>query len=150
MSDFYHDKIRSKESLLPAFIMLINNTHRPIKIYWIGYRSELVLYGVIKADDRLSMDTYNTHPWVFKDAATSELMHVNHKEVFWPEPFVEAKFNQRTPVNIHFPLRSLKMSAMWQILSMISRNDNDELFEQLGIPKCLVMDLKCLYNKNCK
>lgn len=152
MSERYHEKLCSREAVLHSFIVLINTTHRPIKIFWIGYRSELVLYGVIKPDARVSMDTYQTHPWVFKDAETSELMHVNHKEVFWPEPWIEAKSNRRTAVHIHFPLRSLKLSAMWRILSMIKRNnaDDDEMFDQLGIPICLVEELKSLYNNNSK
>lgn len=51
---------------------------------------------------------------------------------------------RRTPAKIHFPMRSLKLSALWRIVKQLSKADD---VEHLEIPKSLRHDLSNLYEK---
>lgn len=48
----------------------------------------------------------------------------------------------RTPAKIHFPLRSLKMSALWKVVKLLN-NATD--IEELEIPKSLQCELSNLF-----
>lgn len=93
-------------------------------------------------DTRTALNTYSSHPWIFKDANTGELMHVNHKEVYWPEPWILTKLTTRSPINIHLPLRTLGETATWIIAGNLS---SEESIDRLEIPKKLCEDLKAVF-----
>lgn len=140
MSDpTFHDKLRSTDSTLRSFISFTNASHRRVEIVWINFRTELIPYRVLGPAENVRINTYKSHPWIFRDAETKELMNVNHNEVFWPEPYVPQA--NRTEVFIHFPIRSLKKIAMCLINAIVK---NGVQFESLGIPQSLVADLKLL------
>lgn len=69
-------------------------------------------------------------------------MHVNHQEVFWPEPWIFTKLTTRTRVSIHFPLQNLKTIALWKIVLHL---ESDERSDCLEIPTILLRDLKAIY-----
>lgn len=140
MSDLrYHNRLRSSDSRLRSFVVFINSSDRKIEIVWINFRTELILYRVLAPKERVPINTYKQHPWIFRDVETKEFMHVNHHEVFWPEPHVPR--TERTPIFIHFPIRSLKKISMCVINSMI---ENEDQFTLLGVPFSLVVELKLI------
>lgn len=50
----------------------------------------------------------------------------------------------RTPVKIHFPLRTLKTTALWQTVKLLS---NTADIDELEIPKSLRFELTNLFEK---
>lgn len=147
MSEQYHSELRSREAEKHVFIIFINISKFPIKIYWIGYRSELVLYGRLASGARKAMNTFETHPWIFKDF-TGDLMRVQNREVFWPQPMPitpeTITSNERIVVMIHAPLRTLKSCALLQLVPLIKTGTD---IQYLPIPSTLKHELENLYEK---
>lgn len=150
MSEKYHPELCSREAAKHAFVIFMNLSRLPVQIYWIGYRCELVFYGKLVTGARKPMNTFETHPWIFKNFA-GELMCVRNREVFWPiaatavdEAPSTVPTYERSIVLIHAPMRTLKRSALISLLpSMKSPADID----RLPIPSTLKHELSDLYDK---
>lgn len=142
MSAIYDQTLRSKESLEPAGLLITNRTERPVDILWISFEAKLIRYKTLLKGGELTMATYKTHPWIFRDYHTGLMMHVNHKEVLWPEPSTEQRPIQN--VIIHFPVQSLKTLALWATVIKV-RNINEIL--QMEVPQTLRSDLETLYRQ---
>lgn len=78
--------IKSDRSELPAFVIFENTTQRQVDVYWVDYTSQLVRYRTLIPGDKLIINTFKTHPWVFLDKSSGERMCVDNDEVFWPQP----------------------------------------------------------------
>ena len=51
---------------------LINDCSRDLEVIWVDYSGQLKSYGVLAPRDRLSLSTYEGHPWLFVDATLNE------------------------------------------------------------------------------
>lgn len=142
MPTIYDDTLRSKESLESARLLITNRTERPVDILWINYAAKLIRYKTLLRGEEIIMDTFKTHPWIFRDYHTGLLMHVNHKEVLWPEPSTEKRPIQN--VNIHFPLQSLKTLALWATVIKV-RNIHE--ISRMELPQTLRSDLETLFRQ---
>lgn len=143
----YTPDLRSERSTHQAFVALKNLTQHHVDVFWINYESALIYYATMGPNGRLALDTYDTHPWVFRDSDTGLFMHVEKKEVFWPEPWTLRRLQTRTQVSIQFPVQSLKTIAMFLIAKVI--NDESDV-EQLDLPKSLANELKTILKKSKK
>lgn len=124
-------------------MIFVNTTNRIIEVFWINYRSQLFRYKTMHPRSKpFKVNTYITHPWIFRDLQTGQLMHVNHQEVYWPKSLHQ----QRDIAFIHFPLQKLKTIALWRIIQNVK---NEEQINQLDalIPNILIRDLKALYSQ---
>lgn len=142
MSSSYDFTLRSRESIEPARLLIINKTQRPIEILWINYVAKLIHYKTLRPDTEFQINTFKTHPWVFRDYFTGILMHTNHKEVLWPEPSTEQCPCQK--VWIHFPLFSLKTISLWNVVPRI-KGINE--IDNLEIPSTLRRDLDKIFRQ---
>jgi TIR domain/VHL beta domain len=61
--------LQSIDGLVTATITFINRTERPMKVYWLNYSGERVLYYTLKANQTAVQQTFVTHPWVVTDSA---------------------------------------------------------------------------------
>lgn len=138
----YNLTLRSKESIERAFLLLTNTTERSVDVYWINFTCQLIRYTTIEPNEQVALNTYSTHPWIFRDQHTGLKMHVNHQEVFWPEPWILTKLTTRTRITIHFPMQNLKTIALWKIVLHI---ESDERLDCLEIPRILLKELKTIY-----
>lgn len=142
MPTIYDHTLRSKESLESARLLVSNRTKRPVDILWINYAAKLIRYKTLHSGEDLQMNTFKTHPWIFRDYFTGLLMHVDHKEVLWPEASTEKRPIQH--VHIHFPLQSLKTISLWAAVQRV-RNINE--IGQMDIPQTLRNDLETLFRQ---
>lgn len=61
-----------------AFVRFINNTRYSVEIIWINVctkdklevRNEEKPYGILAPDSYLDVNTYSSHPWIFRFAFT--------------------------------------------------------------------------------
>jgi von Hippel-Lindau disease tumor supressor len=130
--------LKSLDSEVRAFVLFENKTTRIICVFWVNHNGRLVLYKSLLPNMTCSINTYISHPWVFKDANTGELMQVDHNEVYWP-PEPAAGQLERCKAEIKFPLRSLKQAAMWAVAN--GRDDP----ERLALPLTLQDEMADLY-----
>lgn len=143
--------VRSTESLHRAFISFSNCTNRNVNIYWMNYNAVPIHYTKLRPLDTTIVNTYQTHPWIFCDEITGERLQVNFNNVFWPQPWYLRNIDlnsmtiKREVIEIHFPLRTLKMNALWKVFSLIKCKGD---IEQLELPQSLENDLlKCFLEK---
>lgn len=129
---------RSIDCEQPAFLMLNNCTERTVDVIWIDYNSKLVQYTALAPADKTPLNTFSTHPWIFKDHDTGERMHVNHSEIYWPFPWVNDQ-KKRIRVLIHLPMRTLRTIAMWEIMATKIKSVAD--IALLELPVTLKHDL---------
>lgn len=142
MPAIYDHTLRSKESIEPARLVVVNRTKRPVDILWINYSAKLVRYKQLRLDEEVQINTFKTHPWIFRDYYTGLLMHVDHKEVLWPEASTEKRPHQL--VHIHFPLQSLKTISLWATVLKV-RNLRE--ITEMEIPQTLRNDLGLLFRQ---
>jgi von Hippel-Lindau disease tumor supressor len=60
-------------------IKFINKGSQPIKVYWLNYEGNRVLYGELKTGETLPIVTFLTHPWLITDSSD------NAKSIFFPD-----------------------------------------------------------------
>uniref|UniRef100_A0A182KAB9 von Hippel-Lindau disease tumour suppressor beta domain-containing protein n=1 Tax=Anopheles christyi TaxID=43041 RepID=A0A182KAB9_9DIPT len=140
-----HDpNLRSENSEIRSFLLFRNTTERAVDVYWVNYSSRFIHYTTLQAKAECMVNTYVTHPWVFKDKQSDERMHVRHQSVYLPEPWY-TNFNSagrltRKEVNIHFPVRTLEENCLWRIVALLANKEENSLLE-LEIPRVLKQEL---------
>lgn len=85
------------------------------------------------------INTFATHPWIFRDIDTGEKMHVRGREVYLPQPYHRGQLN-RYLVPIQFPLRSLRANCLWMMASLLSQRP--DRLNELELPRSLVQELR--------
>lgn len=138
----FDNTLRSHEFSEPARLLVKNLTQRPVDILWINYEAKLIRYRLLCAGDMVQINTFKTHPWIFRDYLTGLLMHTNHNEVLWPEPSTQKRPIQQ--VHVHFPLQSLRTMALWATVLRV-RNHNE--ISRMEIPQTLRTDLAKLFRQ---
>lgn len=135
-------RIRSLESKEPAIIDVRNRTQRKVEVLWINYDSRLVRYRTLDPGALYRIHTFKTHPWVFREYETGLLMHVNHRDILWPDAATPERPAQA--VHIHFPLFSMKTVALWKVVENIQRISD---IDQLELPSSILAELRQIYRQ---
>ncbi|XP_018027900.1 von Hippel-Lindau disease tumor suppressor [Hyalella azteca] len=139
--------LRSMNSDLPSFVTFQNRTERPVDVYWVNFAGKSVLYKTLPAQSKLSVNTYETHPWIFRDHQTRAKLVVNCQEVFTPKHYIGAlgvdAANEVAPLrqtfDITIPIYTLKDCATQVLLNHVC--DRDKL-HQLHLPSTLLQELQ--------
>lgn len=132
--------IKSTNSLANSFVIFLNETDRIVDVIWVGYQSECFKYRTLNPTDRFAVNTFKTHPWLFRDNKTGERMNVENKYVFWPREFnPDTRPRRRDVIRIHFPMRSLMENTLWKIVECLNQ---EEQLEEIQIPAFLKEQLK--------
>ncbi|KAG1953130.1 von Hippel-Lindau-like protein [Pimephales promelas] len=75
--------LKSLNSNDPTFISFVNKSSRNAKAWWLNFSGKPVSYGDIKPGKTLKMNTYLTHPWIFRASDGAKLL-ANLSEVYFP------------------------------------------------------------------
>ena len=70
--------LKSETGNVKARITFVNRSKQPLKVYWLDYNGEHVLYKKLKPSESYTEDTYMTHPWLITD------LHDNPWDVYMP------------------------------------------------------------------
>lgn len=131
--------LKSQHSRIRSYVSFRNCTDRALDVIWVGFSGQLVWYGTLNPADSKMMNTFATHPWIFRDPDTGERMHVHGRDVYMPRAFQRGQLN-RYLVPIRFPLRSLRSNCLWRISTLVT----DDQVLQLELPRCLIQDIQDL------
>lgn len=124
---------RSRRSKTFACINFVNHSGRHVDVLWFDFagKPEFMMHLPANCPTRLHpLNTFVGHPFEFRDRHTHERMHVDNQPIYWPQPFCILYNNQvasddhpaavqrqrRVTVRVHFPVRSLYETALWQVL----------------------------------
>jgi hypothetical protein len=59
--------IKSGRSNVEIKITFVNNSHTPLKVYWLNFEGARVLYHTLKPGEVVEQSTFLTHPWLITD-----------------------------------------------------------------------------------
>ncbi|XDV24891.1 hypothetical protein PO909_028921 [Leuciscus waleckii] len=129
--------LKSLNSNDPTFISFVNKSSRNAKAWWLNFKGKPVSYGEIKPGKTLKMNTYLTHPWIFRASDGSKLL-ANLSEVYFP---TQAQYEHGYPlyqsVCVTAPVYSLQEYCARLIRSMVRKED----ICKLEIPDSLRKDI---------
>ncbi|XP_043093040.1 von Hippel-Lindau-like protein [Puntigrus tetrazona] len=77
--------LKSLHSDNQTYITFINNANRKAEALWLNFEGEPESYGVIEPGSSHRMQTFLTHPWIFRASDGAKLL-VNNSEVYFPTP----------------------------------------------------------------
>ena len=78
---------RSIQSELFSFVRFINRTQQTVDLFWINYAGDREKYTTLQPGCQFGVDTFATHPWIFRDAISGNPLRVEGQEVFYPQPW---------------------------------------------------------------
>ena len=81
------DQPRSIQSQLFSFVRFINRTQHTVDVFWINYAGDREKCATLCPGCQFGVDTFATHPWIFRDAISGNPLRVEGKEVFYPPPW---------------------------------------------------------------
>ncbi|KAL1275706.1 hypothetical protein QQF64_035329 [Cirrhinus molitorella] len=129
--------LKSLNSFDPTFISFLNKSSGTAEAWWLNFEGKPVSYGYIQPRASLRMNTYLTHPWIFRASDGAKLL-ANLGEVYFPTPVqFEHGIPQYQPVNVTAPVYLLQEYCIRLIRSMVRKEDIDKL----EIPEGLRKDL---------
>lgn len=144
--------VKSTESEHRSYVRFTNVSRRPVDICWINYTGKPEKYKQLLPMQFLDINTFTSHPWIFKDSMTQERFVINNNQVFRGPPdsprsthttgFRATRgFNYivRMNWNITAPLRDLKSNAMLAIVELIR---DESLVGDLELPRTLELELR--------
>lgn len=140
----------ARHSSLRSCLLYINGTERMVGVFWMDYNGYQVHYRTLRPGIGMEVDTYLTHPWIFRDMTTGERMHVLHKDVYYPEmyrahdnnnPYANHWVSCRRQLYIHYPLDSLRKRCLWTLAKYID-NKTIPAKKLVELPYILRRDLK--------
>lgn len=80
--------LRSLNSENISAVTFISCTRRRVSIYWIDYQGNRVRYCVLNYSERFPITTYETHPWIFRDHDSDDVLVTSDgQQVYWPQPW---------------------------------------------------------------
>ncbi|XP_013397018.1 von Hippel-Lindau disease tumor suppressor [Lingula anatina] len=133
--------LKSKNADVPAYVTFCNRTSRNVDIFWLNYKGKRVKYCNLSPQQRnFYVDTYVTHPWVFREAGTEYIMTANKKDVFFPKAWDGGQ--ERSITYIDIPVYSLRERCIQVLRKLLPK----ECMEDLDIPKLLkqeLLDMQC-------
>ncbi|XP_016111185.1 von Hippel-Lindau disease tumor suppressor-like [Sinocyclocheilus grahami] len=131
--------LKSLNSYDPTYISFINKSRRNAEAWWLDFAGKPVSYGAIQPRKSLKMNTFLTHPWIFRASDGSKLL-ANLSEVYFPTPaqYEEYGYPRYLPVNVTAPVYSLQEYCTRLIRSMVRKED----ICKLEIPEGLRKDLR--------
>ncbi|KAL2102206.1 hypothetical protein ACEWY4_001374 [Coilia grayii] len=127
--------LRSLNSDIPSYVTFVNRTSRLATAWWLDFSGHPVSYGDIQPNGELKMNTYQTHPWVFRATENGAALTANQQEVFYP-PLTE--YQEYISVNIRAPVYSLRECCLMVVRSLVKSQQD---LNTLDIPQTLKQDL---------
>lgn len=139
--------LKSGPSLSLCYVRFINVTDKRVDVIWVNYNGVCVCYRTLAPRCYIDIETFVSHPWIFRNSDTWDRMDICKQEVYHIEPsdVKLLKCNRRLPAHITLPVYSLKELCYQSIRKSLS---NKNQIYQLDIPKSLQDELYALSSES--
>ncbi|KAL0964947.1 hypothetical protein UPYG_G00274790 [Umbra pygmaea] len=134
------ESLRSLNADVGTNIRFINRSQQSANAWWLDYSGNPVSYGDIRPNHLLNMNTYLTHPWVFRASNGAKLL-ANQQDVYMPAAATEYEEDGNPKfldVFITTPVYSLQDYCLMLIRDLVCEDD----YGSLNIPESLKRDLR--------
>ncbi|XP_007259802.4 von Hippel-Lindau-like protein [Astyanax mexicanus] len=120
--------LRSLHSLEPSFVSFQNRCSCRAEAWWLDFAGAPVSYGEISPGQWLRMNTYQTHPWIFRASDGSALL-IDSREVYFPSAaeYREDGHPLFRTVTVTSPVYSLQEYCLKLIRKLVRDTDIDRL-----------------------
>ena len=93
-------KLRSIRDNTAAIVTFESKTSRNIDIFWLDYNGDRVKYSTLAPNDTFNIQSFETHPWIFRDNESGAVILADGQEVFFPLPY---DGREQPNIAIHIP-----------------------------------------------
>lgn len=133
-------KLRSVNSDIATHVQFINQSRHYARAWWLDFAGLPVSYGDIRPGSVSRMNTFLTHPWVFRDTRNGAKLLANLEEVYIPTPteYEESGDPRFLSVVINNPVYSLQDFCLMLIRKLVRNED----YCRLDIPEALRQELR--------
>ncbi|XP_051974965.1 von Hippel-Lindau-like protein [Xyrauchen texanus] len=130
--------LKSVNSYDPTYIAFTNKSNGNAEAWWLNFKGNPVSYGDIIPDKTLKMNTYRTHPWIFRASDGAKLL-ANFSEIYFPTPAEYDEYGNPAyqTVYVTAPVYSLQENCIRLIKKMVRKED----ICKLEIPQYLRQDI---------
>lgn len=120
-----------------CFVTFVSRTQRKVDLFWLDFKGSRVLYNTLKYRESFPITTFETHPWLFRDSDTGDVLVANNSdEVYYPVPWTGQHDAQQT-VFIDLPVYSLRERA----IQILRQHHSEEDMKQFEAPREVKADL---------
>ncbi|XP_036801255.1 von Hippel-Lindau disease tumor suppressor-like [Oncorhynchus mykiss] len=133
--------LRSLNADVETHVNFINQSKQSARAWWLDYSGHPVSYGDIRTNGLLRMDTFLTHPWVFRASRNGAKLLANQQDVYMPTAATEYEEDGKPKflnVVIATPVYSLQECCLMLIRNLVEEED----YGRLDIPESLKTDLR--------
>ncbi|KAL7828032.1 hypothetical protein AOLI_G00311840 [Acnodon oligacanthus] len=136
--------LKSLHSHHQTFIDFVNRSSGKARAWWLDFSGAPVSYGDIRPGRTLKMNTFLTHPWIFRASDGSKLL-ANFREVYFPTAaeYGDDGYPLFHAVLVTTPVYTLQECCLKLIRKLVRKEDVDklEIPEFLRKDICLTPDL---------
>uniref|UniRef100_A0AAY4DEQ6 von Hippel-Lindau disease tumor suppressor n=2 Tax=Denticeps clupeoides TaxID=299321 RepID=A0AAY4DEQ6_9TELE len=133
--------LRSLHSDAATHVVFVNRSGALARAWWLDFSGSPVSYGDIHSREGLSMNTYLTHPWIFRATESGARLLANHQDVYFPAPTTEWDESGQPVflrVLITAPMYSLRERCCVAIRRLVRR----DAIGRLDLPEMLKQELR--------
>ncbi|CAJ0591254.1 unnamed protein product [Cylicocyclus nassatus] len=112
--------IRSGVGTVAVYVRFFNLTGTDVDVIWINEEGRGIRYGQLKKSQYLDINTYEGHPWIFRESGVGDLLigQPGRITVYFPKRENINVIN-RVCVLITFPLMSLRDWAVRAVANLV-------------------------------
>ncbi|XP_041725194.2 von Hippel-Lindau disease tumor suppressor [Coregonus clupeaformis] len=133
--------LRSLNSDVQTHVNFINRSTRSARAWWLDFSGHPVSYGDIRPSGLLHMDTFLTHPWVFRASPNGAKLVADQQDVYMPAAATEYE-EDGSPKFLNVVLTAPVYSLQELCLMLIRKLVEEEDYGRLDIPESLKTDLR--------
>ena len=77
-------RLKSGPSVTMVMVTFVNSTERSVDVAWLDYKGQQFKVKTLQPLQRVDVNTFVGHPWIFRDSSTGDKLVIETRDVFFP------------------------------------------------------------------